>query len=134
MRVALYYALLLVVLAYAVARGGRDERVGVGILLVGSVLTHVAFSPMAGRFSEVEVSVLAVDLAVLAAFGALALTSDRYWPLWIAAFQLIGVLAHVAKLAEPEMFRTGYAFILAVWSYPMLGLIAWGTHNQHRQR
>jgi hypothetical protein len=90
-------------------------------------------SPAAGRFATVELGVLAVDLLVLAAFVAVALKSDRYWPLWTSALQFAGVLVHLARLADPEMMRNGYAFLLAVWSYPMLVTIAVGT-RAHRQR
>lgn len=133
MRILFYYALLLSVLVYALARGGGSERAGALILIAGSLLTHVALSPIGSRFTEVELSVLAVDLVVLGGFVTLALHSDRYWPIWIAALQLIGVLAHIARLADPSMMRTGYAFILALWSYPMLALIALGTWRQHRR-
>jgi hypothetical protein len=132
MRVILFYALLLSVVVYAFARGGRSERAGAVIALAAALLSHAALSPMGSRFAEVELSVLAVDVAVLLAFVTLALKSERYWPIWIAALQLIGVLAHIAKLADPSMMRTGYAFIMAFWSYPMLALIAIGTWRHHR--
>ncbi len=133
MRNLIFLVLLLSVLGYALARGGRTERLGALILFVGSLLSYAALSPAAKRWADVELSVLAVDLAILVAFVILALKSDRYWPIWIASLQLIGVLAHFAKLAEPAMMRTGYAFILAVWSYPMLALIAAGTWRHDRR-
>ena len=133
MRVAFYYAVLLLVFAYAAARGGRPEQLGAAIIGVGSLLTHAALSPLASRFGQVELSVLGVDLLALACFLALALKSQRYWPIWVSALQLIGVLAHVARLAEPSMMRPGYAFILAVWSYPMLAIIAAATWRHHRR-
>lgn len=133
MRNLIYFALLLSVMAYAFARGGRPERIAALVAFVASLLSHAAFSPAISRFAQVEATVLAVDVAVLGAFVALALKSDRYWPIWIAALQLIGVLAHFARLVDPSMMRTGYAFILALWSYPMLALIALGTWRQHRR-
>jgi hypothetical protein len=133
MRMLIFAACLLACCAYAFARGGRAEKVGAVTLLVGSVLSAVAMSPAAARFATVEVGVLMVDLAVLAIFIALALTTDRFWPLWVSALPLIGVLAHAARLADPEMMRNGYAFLLAVWSYPMLLAIALGTRAYHRR-
>ena len=124
---------LLACCLYALLRGGWPERAGALILLAGSILTAAAMSPAAGRFATVELGVLAVDLLVLAAFVAVALKSDRYWPLWTSALQFAGVLVHLARLADPEMMRNGYAFLLAVWSYPMLVTIAVGT-RAHRQR
>lgn len=133
LRVLIYYALLLAVLGYAAARGGWAERAAVMIVLGGSILTQAVLSPLAHRFTGIEYSVLAIDILCLAGFTAIALRSDRYWPIWLAALQLIGVLAHLARLADPGMMRTGYAFLLAVWSYPILALIAFGTWSRHRE-
>lgn len=133
MRVIFYYSLLTLVLVYALARGGQSERAGAAILFIGSVLTDVAFVPGILHFISVERGVLAVDVAVLAGFVILALRSDRYWPLWLAALQLIGTLAHFAKLADSTMMPVGYAFLLAVWAYPMLALIGFGTWSRHRR-
>ena len=133
MRMLVFAVCLLGCCAYALARGGRPEKIGALTLLAGSVLSAAAMSPAVGRFATVEIGVMLVDLAVLAVFVALALATDRYWPLWVSALQLIGVLAHAARLADPEMMRNGYAFLLAVWSYPMLLAIALGTRAHHRR-
>lgn len=129
----LFAACLLACCIYAAARGGPPERIGALVLLVGSVLSTALMSPAASRFSGVEMGVLAVDVAVLFAYLALALLTDRYWPLWTAALQLIGVLAHIARLADPDMLRNGYAFLLAFWSYPMLLTIVLGTWSRHKR-
>lgn len=134
MRVLFYFGCLLATLAYAWWRGGRPERLGALLLIAGSLLTMLAGSPAVRRFASVETGILLVDFATLAAFLWLALFSDRYWPLWIAALQLIGVLAHFAKLADLEMPRNGYAFLQAFWSYPMMLAIVIGTRSSHKAR
>lgn len=133
MRMIVFACCLLACCGYALVRGGWPERVGALTLLLGSLLTAAAMSPAAGRFASVEVGVLAVDLIVLAIFVGLALGTDRFWPLWVAALQVIGVLAHLARLADSEMMRNGYAFLLAIWGYPMLVAIALGTRAHHRR-
>lgn len=134
MRMLLFAACLLACCIYAAARGGTPERLGAFILLAGSLLSAALMSPAASRFSGLEAGVLAVDVLVLLAYVALALFTDRYWPLWTAALQLIGVLAHLAKLGDPDMLRNGYAFLLAFWSYPMLLTIVLGTRAHHKRR
>lgn len=134
MRVLLYVTLLLGCFAYAAARGGWPERLGVLILMAGSALTAVALPPLQQRYSSLETEILIVDAGVLFAFLALALATDRYWPLWTTALQLLVVLAHLAKWADPHMFRVGYGFIMAVWSYLQLLVMALGIRAYHRAR
>ena len=134
MRVLFFFGCLLATVAYAWLRGGKTERLGALLLVAATLLTILAGSPAVRRFASVETGILVVDVAILAAFLWLALFSDRYWPLWIAALQLIGVLAHFAKLADLEMPRNGYAFLQAFWSYPMMLAIVIGTRSFHRER
>jgi hypothetical protein len=119
---------------YALARGSWPERSGTFILVAGSLLTLAVGSPLAGRFASVETSILIVDAGVLLAFVALALFSDRYWPLWIAALQLLVVLAHLARLVDPQMIPTGYGFVLAIWSYPQLMIMIAATRRHHSRQ
>ena len=52
-------------------------------------------------YAHVEGGALLVDLAVLAAFVAVALRSDRFWPLWVAGLQLTTSVAHFLKAIDP---------------------------------
>lgn len=130
----LFAALLFACFFYALAKGGWPERIGSLVLIVGSFLTLAVASSLQQRFASVETGILIVDVGVLFAFLALALTTDRYWPLWTTALQLLVVLAHLARWADPEMFRQGYGFILAVWSYMQLLVIALGVRAHQKQR
>lgn len=129
MRMVLFALLLFACTVYALARGGRVERIGAATMFIGCFLTLAVNSPLPVRYASVEVAILLVDAAMLVIFGALALHSDRYWPLWVTALQLLVLLAHVAKLADQEMLRNGYGFVMAVWSYPQLLAIALGTRG-----
>jgi hypothetical protein len=87
----------------------------------------------AARFGAVEEGVFLVDLAAFVAFLVLALRAERYWPLCIAALQAIGTAGHAAKLLDPGVIRSAYAFALSFWTYPMLLLVVIGTWN-HQKR
>lgn len=134
MRMLLFAVLLLGCLLYAFWRGGWPERVGALNMFVGSVLTVLVNSPLSTRYASVEVGILIVDVAVLIVFLALALRTDRYWPLWTTALQILVVLAHLARLADPEMIRNGYGFVMAAWSYPQLLAIGLGTWWHARRK
>jgi hypothetical protein len=128
-----FNVLLFACCGYALLRGGAPERIGAAIYAVGTGLTVIARQEAAIRYGSIEFGALIVDLAALIAFLVLALRARRFWPLWIAAFQAVGTAGHIARLADPEMMRWTHAFLLGIWSYPMLLLLAIGTHN-HQQR
>jgi hypothetical protein len=133
MPIAFYYTLLALCCAYAFFKGGAPERVGSTILAVASILTLVTVWGRSHGYASFQLGIFLVDLACLVAFLALALRAERYWPLWIAAVQLIATAAHGMKLADPAIIGRAYAFAMAFWSYPMLLLIALGTWR-HQQR
>jgi hypothetical protein len=132
MRILVYWTCLLALVAYALLRGGRPEKAAALVLLAGSAMTWVMASPLGLRFTGVETGVLLVDLAVLAGFTAIALRSDRTWPLWLTALQLIGTLAHAARLADLALPPVAYGIVMAMWSYPMMLTIALGVRGRQR--
>lgn len=131
--IPVYYVLLAACLAYTFARGGEPEKAGISIIAVGSVLSNLLVSARPLRFSHVETGIFAVDLLALAAFAVLAVRAERYWPLWIAALQLIGTAGHAVKMVDSHVIRLVYAFIMAFWTYPMLMLVVLGAWRHQRR-
>lgn len=118
---------------YSLVRGGAPERIGSTTLLIGFVLTAVVMPDGSARFGTLEIGVLLVDLLCLAAFGWIALRADRYWPLWVAALQFLTVAAHGVKMTDPDMLRRAYAFLIVIWSYPMVFLVMIGAWRHGRR-
>jgi len=129
----LYFVLLDFCWLYTLLKGGPPERLGSSILALGSAVTVAALSSPAMVYMSVESGVFLVDVACAVAFVALALWANRYWPLWIAGLQLLGVSAHAVKLAYPDVIPRAYAFVTVFWSYPMLFILVMGTFR-HQQR
>jgi hypothetical protein len=128
-----FWILLVLCCGYACWKGGGPERIAATVYFVGVVFTHLARSASQVWWSSVEAGVFGVDVAVLCAMLAIALTAERFWPLWLTALHLLGTTGHVVKMADPSLIRWGYAFIIAVWSYPILALILFGTWNHQRR-
>lgn len=129
-----YFILLVLCWTHAMLKGGLPERIGATILAVGSLLTVAAVPSWASHGGSVEIGVLLVDLVCLAAFAVLALRADRFWPIWVSALVGVGALGHLARWFDgPEISTRVYAMSLAIWSYPMLALIAIGTFNHQRR-
>jgi hypothetical protein len=124
MRVALFYGLLLAVVALAFWRGRREERTAATICVAGTLFTALASALAGDRFRQFEPMAFAVDVLVLLSFFAIALRSDRFWPLWVAGLQLTAASVHLLKLLEPALMSFVFRAALAFWSYPILLIIA----------
>lgn len=116
--------------AYALACGGAPERIGSTILVAG---TLVAWATPPMRFQTLELDLLAVDILLFISFLTLALKADRFWPLWLAAFQVITLAGHVVRVVDADILGRTYAFMIVVWSYPMSLLVIIGTWR-HQKR
>ena len=125
--------LLLAVCIYAWWRGGRDERIVAATCLAGTAATLLAISPLQQRYAGVEEGLMLVDLAVLAGFMAVALRSERFWPLWVAGLQLTTSIGHLLKGIDQELLPRAYGAALQFWSYPILLVLAAGTYRRHQR-
>jgi hypothetical protein len=87
------------------------------------------------RYSGVELGLFAIDAAVLAGFVAVALQSPRFWPLWVAGLQLTSSTSHLLKAVDIHLLPKAYGAAVALWSYPILVILAIGTwRGQRRMR
>jgi len=75
----------------------------------------------------VEWGALLVDVTLLGILVGVALYSDRFWPLWLAAFQALGTGGHMVRGLDHGISPLAYAILLASWSYPMIALLVIGT-------
>ena len=124
---------LMIVAAYALMRGGRDEQRVALLCLAGALTTHFLISPMVERYDGVEWSIVIVDVAMFLGFVAVALRSDRFWPLWIAGLQLTTLLGHAIKGVQSELLPYAYAVALGFWAYPIIFILAIGTWRHSRR-
>jgi len=124
-------AVVILLCAATVWRGGREERIASVALLVGVLLSKLSYSH---HGQQTEWGVLAVDTALLAVLTWIALTTPRYWPLFAAAFQFLAVIIHLARMADRSL--SGWAYISAeiLFGYMLAGAIAVGVFNRWRER
>jgi hypothetical protein len=111
--------------------GGLDER----LASIGFITATGASQIFTNRnYGNVETAVLLIDACLLAGLVILALRSDRFWPMWAAAFQLVGTTVHFASMTETGDFAWAYAVGLIFWSYPVLFALMIGTWLEARNR
>lgn len=129
----LYWTLLALTCGYALVRGGQYERLVAIVCILASFATVAVNSPLNHMYVHVEGSALLVDMAVLAAFVAVALRSDRFWPLWVAGLQLTTSVAHFLKAIDPNLIPQAYGLAVRFWSYPILVILFVGAWRSHRR-
>jgi hypothetical protein len=129
----IYYAFLAAVVGYAFLRGSGDARLASAICIAATVATKIAISPVAHRYSSFEFGVFVVDVLTLLGFIYIALRTDRFWPLWVAGFQLTTLVAHVLKAVEIDLMPRAYAVAGRFWVYPIFLIILIGTWRNHQR-
>lgn len=129
-----YWLLLCAVAGYALWRGGRDERAIALMCITASLASLLVVAPWHNRFSNVEFGILLVDQLTLVGFIAVALVSRRFWPLWVAGFQLTASLSHLLKAIHFELIPQAYAAAERLWVYPIFAMIVAGTWRSQRRR
>lgn len=123
---------LLAACAYAWWRGRRDERRGAVVILVGAFASYPAAVLFGHRWQAPEYGVLVVDALALGALLVIALRSERYWPIWGTAFQLVAVVTHLATMVDSSVLPRAYSLAQPFWAYPLLASLVAGTYNCSR--
>ncbi|MEO6360844.1 MAG: hypothetical protein ABIO43_09765 [Sphingomicrobium sp.] len=101
------------------------------LALLGSTSAGVFHLP--GQFTSVPITLALVDVLLAIALVVLAIRAKRLWPIPMAACQLITILGHAAKLAAPDMFAGGYALLITIWAWPIIGLLMFGAYCHHQR-
>ena len=112
-------AALMTVCVLAVWRGRDDERLAAGGLLANWAISLVVAN---SHGEATQWDVLVVDTALLGLYVWLALRSPRHWPLFAAGFQLLIVLTHFGRAADPRVSGWAYLLLLTIaygaWTAP----------------
>jgi hypothetical protein len=132
-RQILFGVLMWAVFIYALRRGSWEERLAASGIVIAAYLTVLVDSPLATRFTQVETSVLFVDIGQLLLMLFISLRSKKFWPLWLTAMHALTILAHLAPYV-PHMLPWGYWRAAAVWSWPMLIVLGFAIHQRHREQ
>lgn len=126
----IWAATVLAVCAISARRGRPDDRLAAGGLLAGWAMTMLVYR---SQFTEPEWGIFAVDGALLALLIWIALRSDRHWPLFAAAFHLLAIATHVARMVDHSV--GGWAYITAeiFWGYLLAIAIGYGAWTAPRR-
>jgi hypothetical protein len=113
--------------------GGKPEKIVAIVYFLGSILSAIMQGMSKLNYSHLELGVLIVDLVGLGIFIWLAIVSNRFWPIWMSAMQIITVLSHLPVAIRADVIPWAYWRAISLWSYPMLLLLAMATY-WHQKR
>jgi len=129
----IFWLVLFATCGYALWRGRKYERIAASVFIAATVVSILMRSPLHGRYYGIETSDLIIDTAVLAAVIAIALASDRFWPLWAAGLQLVDSMSHMMKAIDADLLPHVYGAAERFWSYPILIILFIGAWRQDRR-
>ena len=130
LQLAFASALLLCVIYGSVA-GGRTGKAGSAIFVFASLLSAAA-AMLNPSWGSTSFAVFAVDGGCLLLLMALAVNSNRFWPIWAVGFQIVAVATHLATLWIPDIVPKAYQAILSFWSIPILWVMVAGTRKDRK--
>jgi hypothetical protein len=133
LHVVVFWLLLLVSCGYALWRGRKYERLAALVFVTATILSILGSSPLRARYAGIATGDMVVDTAVLLALVAIALVSDRFWPLWAAGLQLVDSMSHVMKAIDADLIPKVYGAAERFWSFPILIILLVGAWRQHQR-
>lgn len=99
-------------------KGGVVERL-FSVVIIGSVVVTYLVNDNFG-WVQAHSIVLVVDAVLLLTSLALVSQSQRYWPIWFAAFQSIAVATSVAFFIFPNHIPSLYINAQGFWFFPAM--------------
>lgn len=128
-----FITLLVATLVYAFLRGTSEHRIAAAGCVAATIASRLLRSPIDQRYDQIEIGVLGVDIALFALFLAIALRSQRFWPLWVSGFHLVAVAAHLMRALKSDLIPSAYGVAAQFWSYPVLlciGIAVWRSRRR----
>lgn len=99
--------------------GGRPERAAAVVTMAAFLASAVVSNQ---TWDSLEWRILAIDTIALSVFWIISLTSNRFWPYWVTAFQLITVLVHLQMILS-EPLQWAYGMLSIYLSIPIVIII-----------
>ena len=127
----IFNMILLICVAYASLAGGKTG-IGGSIIFIAATLLTIAANRADPDWGDTAYGIFAVDVACMFALAVVALTSNRFWPIWAFGFQICAVGTHIATTLMPEIVPRAYQALATFWSIPILWVMVVGTRRDRR--
>ncbi|MES2343418.1 MAG: hypothetical protein V4597_17250 [Pseudomonadota bacterium] len=117
---------------FALWRGGPIERIVALAFMTAWVSTMLVQDRL--HWGNAQWNVLAVDVVLMLGLVYLAMTTGLNWLLFAAAFQILGVVTHIAVIVDHGFLARTYLYGLIIWSYMVIGSLVAGSWIAWRER
>jgi hypothetical protein len=128
-----FFSVLLLACLFSWQCGGGPERIAALLLTIAALVSTLIAGHGSSMFTKIEWGLFGVDSVLALLLVWLALSVDRYWPMWLSALQLVSVLMHPAFGLSQNKMAFAYAIASIFWSYPMLFILVIGSIRQYRR-
>lgn len=122
----LFWVMTLSACGYAAFLGGWEGKWTTALIVSATFGTFISEAVINLNWRQTNSLVFAVDLAMLVGMYVIAVKSRRWWPLWVAAFQLNSVAAHLATVLSPAFSAAVYNGFEGLWAFPGQILMVYG--------
>jgi hypothetical protein len=122
-------ALTIVVCGGAFWKGDREQQLAAAGVLLSWGATVALRDP---RWIGTQWGAFGSDIANLALLLVISIRTKRYWPLVAAAFQLLCVMTHVARMLDPGVRAWAYSSGQVIFTQLLLIAIGVGVLNTWR--
>ena len=116
---------------YALLRGDPSAKVVATTVILGSLLSAVLIEQTSELWQGSEPGIFVIDGIMLVIFVAIMIKSDRFWPIWTTAAQLLSVLAHIGPLLRHAHIAVPFAVGEQLWSWFILAQLAYVTWQRY---
>lgn len=131
----IYPALLLACVIFIFWKGRFEERVICATIVGGSIATGLIYNLWSKSWLQLSIPLLANELIATAIILTVAYRSKRFWPLPVAAFQLIALLSQVVSLVGKNLESYAVGVTQGMWAYLELAILVLATmHGMKQQR
>jgi hypothetical protein len=128
--------ILLSVTVYVAVRGSREARSALAILLgayFGTFAILLTFEKGEADWNQPQILIAVIDAAAFLLLARIALESERFWPMPVAALQVIPVLTPLIVAVGEDLARTAIGITQGLWSYLQLTILLVATWRHQRR-
>lgn len=130
-QLAAFMLLILLALRYG-AGPEKASALIIGLMPAADALYHMIFQSRP-TFENIEIGHFVIDAAVAISLTFIALQANRMYTLWMGAFQLLALEAHLIRTFVDQVSPIAYATMQVAPSYFQIVLLGCGIWMHHRR-